>query len=150
MSQRYTIERSHSRRTDISVPQHLLSDATSMRHSTFIAGFSCLLPRDILVHIARIIRLNVLLDVNENGARLSRANASRSCPVLARARNSTENVSTDTYSRQMLPKIPVDTFDVAKRTAGPWQSSSIDIRQLLFAIFFPNNQINFIFVSVYL
>lgn len=82
-----------------------------------------LLPRDILAHIARIIRLNVLLDVNENGVSFIASECAaepRSCPVLARA-EIRRGTSQRTDSRQMLPEIPRDTFDVARRMTGPSQ-----------------------------
>lgn len=69
------------------------------------------LPQNILAHIARIIRLSVLYDVNENGVSfiaieyaIELSRTERSCLFLARVKISrgTGRVSQWTDNRQML------------------------------------------------
>lgn len=89
------------------------------------------LPQDILAHIARIIRLSVLYDMNENGVSfianecaIEPSRTERSCLFLARAEipRGTGRISQRTDSRQMLPEKSLrriatflrDTFDVSR------------------------------------
>lgn len=71
--------------------QHLRCGAASSSLATLVRKFPRVLPRDILAHIARIIRLSVLLDVNENGVSFIASECAAVEPILSfhgRARNS--------------------------------------------------------------
>lgn len=105
--------------------------ASNFPSATLVRGSSRLLhalllalPRDILAHIARIIRLSVLHDVNENGVSFIASECAAVKPILsfhARARNFRNEtsrslsfpspLSPSTDSRQMPPEIQLPSFD---------------------------------------